>query len=334
MDDFEQVTALYPHDVEIAPLLQSLRNSGVSDAQIAVMTPLPLSERASARLGITPLYLITIVAGLVGIGVGIFFAGGTAAMYPLMTGGKPIVAAPVVGIISYETMMLLAIIVTFVATIAGIRYAQRAVGERDARIDDGYIMVVVSVPSDTAQVMLVRALLQRANPLELHCPGRPSGEEMGGERSGQAVAVILVAICAIGGCSRDMQEQPSYHPQEAPRLHSPAASIPRDSRRVLGLRTINDAAGDGRVLFRVNCSHCHGREGAGDGPVSSYLKEKPPNLRKPEVQRLSESALFEIITNGKDVMPPFKGELSVQERRSIVTHVKSLPDTPNVDAGE
>jgi cytochrome c oxidase cbb3-type subunit 2/cytochrome c oxidase cbb3-type subunit I/II len=122
-----------------------------------------------------------------------------------------------------------------------------------------------------------------------------------------------------------MQEQPSYYPQEAPRLHSPVGSVPRDSRSVLTASTGQEAISEGARLFHINCSHCHGTTGKGDGPAASYLKERPADLQKPEVQKLFESALYEIVTNGKDMMPPFKGELSAQERRSIVAYVKSLP---------
>lgn len=324
MDDHEVITALYPHDVELDALLQSLRDSGVSDAQVAVLTPLPLVERASARIGAVPLYAVTIVAGLVGIGVGLFFAGGTAALYPLMTGGKPIIAAPIVGIIAYETMMLLAIVTTFVAMIVAIRRSHRGVGARDPRIDDGSMAVALSTPTDPAQVTMIRALLQRAGPLEIRS-GRASSEAPGGEASGHAVAVSLAALCLVSGCSRDMQEQPSYQPQEMPRLHSPIGAVPRDSRRVLASHPQEEAVGEGAGLFRVNCSHCHGATGMGDGPVSFYLKEKPANLHRPEVQKLSEATLYEIVTNGKGLMPPFNGELSATERRAVAAYVKSLP---------
>ena len=48
-----------------------------------------------------------------------------------------------------------------------------------------------------------------------------------------------------------------------------------------------------------------------------------------DVQRLSEDAIYDTVTyglavEGKDVMPPFKGELSAGERRSLATYVKSL----------
>jgi mono/diheme cytochrome c family protein len=322
MDEQEALTALFPRQVQIDPLVQSLREAGISEAQVSIMTPLPLSEGASVRLGSMPLYVITMIAGLVGIAIGIFFAGGTAAMYPLMTGGKPIVGAPIVGIISYETMMLLAIVVTFITSVVTIKRAHRAITERDSRVDDGYVMVRVSLSStSTAPIALIRNLLQQAGSLEIQWE---STQKARGTQSGKAIAVVLATICLMNGCSRDMQEQPSYEPQEAPRLHSPLGAVPRDSRAVI-TGSLEESISEGGNLFRINCSHCHGTTGRGDGPAAAYLKEKPADLHKPEVQTLSDSALYDVLTRGKDVMPPFKGELSAKERRSIVAYVKSLP---------
>ena len=334
MDDRDNLTALFQQDVKPESLMQSLRESGIADEEVSIMTPLPLSERASARVGAMPLYLVTIIAGLVGIGVGVFFAGGTAALYPLMTGGKPIVAVPVVAIIAYETMMLLAIVTTFVTMIVGIRRAHRHIAERDPRIDDGYRMLVVSLPIDPDRVSQVRDLLQRAGAVEI----RSSEQEASacwtsvGEGGAATGIVGLTALCVLtsfAGCSRDMQEQPSYQPQEAPRLHSPVGSVPRDSRSITPNAVPPAAQDEGARLFLINCSHCHGIDGMGTSPVVPFLKEKPTNLHNPDVQRLSEDAIYDTVTyglavEGKDVMPPFKGELSAGERRSVAGYVKSL----------
>ena len=330
MDDYGTIKALYPFDVEMEPLAQSLRDNGVSDSQIALVTPLPLSERASARIGSMPFYAFTFVAGLLGIGIGVFFAGGTAALYPLMTGGKPIISVPIVGIISYETMMLSAIVVTFIIMIVSIKRSHRAAVQRDTRIDDGYIMVVVSLPPDPACAVQIRELLQRADPVEIHMLNPLSPESSA--PNARAVAVALVGLCwfaVFAGCSRDMQEQPSYQPQEAPRLHSPSGSVPRDSRSVIQVTGAPAQIDEGARLFRINCVHCHGAQATGEGPVAPYLKEKPSNLLDRDVQELSVEALYDTVTNGlaidgRDVMPPFKGELSAGERRSVAAYVKSL----------
>jgi mono/diheme cytochrome c family protein len=36
----------------------------------------------------------------------------------------------------------------------------------------------------------------------------------------------------------------------------------------------------GRDLYRAYCASCHGREGRGDGPAASAMKENPPDLTK------------------------------------------------------
>ncbi len=325
--DQDTMTALFQHDVKLEALVQSLREAGLSDEQMSIMTPLPLSEQASAYVGSMPLYLVTVIAGIVGIAVGLFFAGGTAAMYPLMTGGKPIVAAPVVGIISFETMMLLAIVTTFVTMIVCIRRAHRDVAEREPRIDDGHVALSILLPPDTQEMAMVRTLLQEGGALEVQHRHATTRMQQA-EPNGQATAVVLAAVgvlVGLQGCSRDMQEQPSYQPQEMPRLHSPVGSVPRDSRAVMAARPEDERVSAGARLFQINCAHCHGAGGAGDGPASRYLKEKPSDLRQPEVQARQEIALYEIVTQGMGSMPPFRGELSVEERRAVSAYVKALP---------
>jgi mono/diheme cytochrome c family protein len=329
------MTALFRRDVELEALVHSLREAGIADEQVSIMTPVPLSEQASARVGVMPLYGVTVIAGIVGILVGLFFAGGTAAMYPLMTGGKPIVAAPVVGIISYETMMLLAIVTTFVTMIVGIRRAQRQVPERHPRIEDGCVELSILLPVDSTNVAAVNRLLQEAGAIEVRHRQAATSIQQGAQSSGQAVACILAAVCVLVGapaCSRDMQEQPSYQPQESPRLHSPVGSVPRNSRAVTAARPEDDRISDGARLFQVNCAHCHGAQATGEGPVAPYLKEKPTNLLDRDVQELSVEALYDTVTyglavDGRDVMPPFKGELSADERRAVAAYVKSLPQS-------
>jgi mono/diheme cytochrome c family protein len=136
-------------------------------------------------------------------------------------------------------------------------------------------------------------------------------------------------IGGTAGCSRDMEEQPSYQAQEAPRLHSPQGSVPRDSRVLLSVHAREGTAvADGASLFRINCAHCHGSAGAGDGPVAGYLKELPANLQAPRVQDKSVEELYAIVTHGKDMMPPFRGELSAHERWSVAQYVKEQSASP------
>ena len=97
----------------IPSVVGRLQQSGISDEDIEVFSDRPLSVRLATRS--RRLVGVAVVAGFVGILFGIGLAAGTALLYPIMTGGKPIVAIPVVGLISYETMMLCAIVTTIAA---------------------------------------------------------------------------------------------------------------------------------------------------------------------------------------------------------------------------
>lgn len=133
-------------------------------------------------------------------------------------------------------------------------------------------------------------------------------------------------ITGITGCSRDMAEQPSFSPQEAPRLHSPVGSVPLKSREELASVPPATPAmiSRGGALFEINCTHCHGKAGLGDGPVAAYLVGPPANLRSKEVQRHPAPEIYEIVTRGQGPMPAFKGELSAEERWAVAYFVKSF----------
>lgn len=327
-----RVLALFEPSNYPESLVENLRKAGVPEEAVKVLSPLPLHEESLLRPTSVPLHVITIGAGLVGICVGVFFAGGTALLYPIATGEKPIVAPPVVAIIAFETMMLTAIVTTFVTMLIRVRSGNRHAAERDPRIEDGLIEVILSLPTDSPLVEMVDALLQQAGALNIrHRHPTPSAPHAG-EREGQVTTAVFAAACFLFGvqaCSRDMQEQPSYQPQESPRLHSPVGSVPRDSRSVIQSTGSPATLNEGGQLFRINCSHCHGRDGMGHSPVVPFLKEKPANLLNQEIQELSEDAIYDTVTyglavDGRDVMPPFKGELSAGERRSLAAYVKSL----------
>jgi hypothetical protein len=105
--------ARFPSAHPIQSVVGRLQQSGITDEHIEIFSDRPLPVRLAPRSG--RLVAVAVVAGLAGILLGVGLAAGTAVLYPLKTGGKPIVAIPVVGLISYETMMLCAIVATIAA---------------------------------------------------------------------------------------------------------------------------------------------------------------------------------------------------------------------------
>ena len=128
----------------------------------------------------------------------------------------------------------------------------------------------------------------------------------------------------VWGCSEDMREQPSFSYQESPRRHSPQGSVPQVD--LTAFRKSLRQHDPGAYLFSINCAHCHGPEGMGDGPVAGYLPELPANLQAPAVQKKADDVLYGIVTDGKDVMPAFEKLLTHEERRDLVSFIRSLPD--------
>ena len=137
---------------------------------------------------------------------------------------------------------------------------------------------------------------------------------------------VFIVFCGITACSRDMADQPSFQPQEGPRLHSPVGSIPRESREALASipPPTAERIGRGAVLFEINCSHCHGKTGLGNGPVATHLVIPPANLRSNEGEREPASEIYDVVTKGKGMMPAFKGELSAEERWAVAYFVQSF----------
>lgn len=76
-------------------------------------------------------------------------------------------------------------------------------------------------------------------------------------------------------------------------------AIPRNTR--LTQNPVLDAPEvqhEARLHFADHCAICHGNDGSGDTPMGNGLYPKPPDLRKPATQELSDGELFWIIENG------------------------------------
>lgn len=154
-------------------------------------------------------------------------------------------------------------------------------------------------------------------------PSQPSRK---GRWSPVVMSWIIGAGVLMGGCPNDMREQPSYSSQELPRRHSPQGSIPHVNpfSHSSPPRESPEIKNDGAQLFAINCAHCHGPQGMGDGPVAGFLPDLPANLQASAVQRKTDGELFGIVTKGKDVMPAFELFLSDEERRNVVSFVRTL----------
>lgn len=94
---------------------------------------------------------------------------------------------------------------------------------------------------------------------------------------------------------------------------------------------------EARLHFADHCAVCHGNNGSGDTPIGNGLYPKPPDLRKPATEDLSDGELFWIIENGVRFtgMPAFSSEADHdhsggnhgggQESWKLVHFIRHLP---------
>ena len=131
-----------------------------------------------------------------------------------------------------------------------------------------------------------------------------------------------------------MENQNTFRPMEDP-LPVPPDSVPVQGAAYVGgigspsnpVDVDEISLERGRLLFQINCRHCHGDEGLGNGPVAAYFKTVPPrNLTDASVVSLTDGDIFLTITNGKPYMPALGENLDVRMRWDVVNYVRELQE--------
>ena len=135
------ILGLFEDIPHAAAALNRLRTDGgreTGDLMVLSSVPFPEGVLEADRSPIR-LPVITLIFALVGIGAGILLAGGSADLYILRTGGKPIESGPPIGIIAYESMMLFALSAAFIAALFEMRLPSWRAKVYDPRISEGLI---------------------------------------------------------------------------------------------------------------------------------------------------------------------------------------------------
>ena len=142
----------------------NLKDQGVTEFQVLSGSPYP-----EGTFGEPPsphkLYVFPLIGAALGLSVALLLTAGTQLAYPLVTGGKPILALPPMFIVSYEGTMLGAVLFTILGVIFESRLPRMGTGLYDARITEGYIGIAVAVAEE--QVEQVRGAFQSANAVDV-----------------------------------------------------------------------------------------------------------------------------------------------------------------------
>jgi cytochrome c6 len=87
---------------------------------------------------------------------------------------------------------------------------------------------------------------------------------------------------------------------------------------VFGASARADGAGD----FKAKCAMCHAADGSGSTATGKALKVR--DLGSADVQGQTDAQLTAIITDGKNKMPAYKGKLTDDQIKGLVTYVRGL----------
>jgi len=76
-------------------------------------------------------------------------------------------------------------------------------------------------------------------------------------------------------------------------------------------------AQNGADTFKAKCAMCHGADGSKTTMGSKALNGA-------DVQKMSDADLTAVIENGKGKMPAYKGKLSDDQIKGLVSYIKTL----------
>ena len=145
----KNVLGLFDNADKAADATDGLLEVGCAQEDFDVLTGCPYPEGAFGEK--TPkhhIYVFPLIGALMGLSVAILLTSGTQIAYPMVTGGKPILAIPAMTIITYEGTLLGAVIFTILGIIFESRLPRPRLEPYDPRITEGYIGLLVTCPAE------------------------------------------------------------------------------------------------------------------------------------------------------------------------------------------
>jgi hypothetical protein len=140
-------------DIETAGrAVESLVKAGFAESEITSLTSVPYPDGVLVKTDNRSWFRwFALAGGIVGAGAGFLLAVGTAWVYPVQTGDKPIITFYPTGIITFELAMLFAIIGTIAGMFLEMRLPPRGRRPYDPAISEGYIGISVAASSEGEQ---------------------------------------------------------------------------------------------------------------------------------------------------------------------------------------
>lgn len=145
-----------------------LIDSGFAEQRITSITSVPYPDGVLIYQDKKSwFHWLTLAGGALGAFSGFLLAAGTAWMYPLQTGDKPIISMFPTGIITYELMMLCALLGTFFGMLLELKLPAFNRRANDLEIADGLIGISIMI-DDTNTRQQAESVMYAAGALRIH----------------------------------------------------------------------------------------------------------------------------------------------------------------------
>lgn len=162
-------------------------------------------------------------------------------------------------------------------------------------------------------------------------------------RTRVGIAIVIVAIAGtllsgwlIVGRGFSAREEPTaIETFVARRVRSLA--VPRIAKEMQNpVAASEEVLPEAMAHFADHCAFCHANDGSGDTSIGKGLYPKPPDMRQPDTQNLTDGELFYIIHNGIRLtgMPAFGGETTGAPDLDSWKLVLFIRHLPNITAEE
>ena len=83
----------------------------------------------------------------------------------------------------------------------------------------------------------------------------------------------------------------------------------------------------GEDIYKSHCVVCHGADGTGKTTLGQQLKAS--DLHGKEVQSLTDAQLKQVISEGKNNMPAFRGQVTEAEIDDLVKYIRTFGTAKN-----
>ena len=85
----------------------------------------------------------------------------------------------------------------------------------------------------------------------------------------------------------------------------------------------------GQQRFTITCSVCHGLTAAGNGVAKQYGLATVATLQDERIRKMADGEIFNTITNGKNTMMSYGGNVPVADRWAIIAYLRALQRSQN-----